>query len=69
MESFYSQEEFFGDNNGLSITHLEGLKFDAKATGLSVYFKKGFAIGLNLQESEVGTISYCIRIILSRLEL
>lgn len=45
--NIYSQEEFFGDQNGISAFYLNGLgsKYsDANAAGVSAYFKKGFGV-------------------------
>ena len=46
----YSQEEFFGNQNGLSGSYLQGLNVNQTyGIGLSAYFKGGFLVGLGYQ--------------------
>jgi hypothetical protein len=54
----YGQEEFFGNQNGLSLSYLnglslsypEGLNFLASAVGFSTYIKSGIVIGMGLEK-------------------
>ncbi len=48
----FSQEEFFGTNNGLSFSYQQGFNREASpifGTGLSAYFKSGYAVGIAIQ--------------------
>ncbi len=40
-ERIYSQEEFLGNNDGISLGYLNGFRNNASAIGISTYFKKG----------------------------
>lgn len=45
----FGQEEFYGDQNGLSFTYLKSLNENAYAGAVSVYLKKGFILGATLE--------------------
>jgi hypothetical protein len=47
----YCQEEFFGNNNGLSLAYLQGFNINAKAAGLSMFFKKGIILGFGFENA------------------
>jgi hypothetical protein len=50
--SVYAQEEFFGNNNGLSLSYLQGFIEDVdhiSGITLNAYFKKGIAAGFGVQ--------------------
>ena len=48
----YSQEEFYGNHNGISIGYFHALKLDYMGMGFSGYFKKGIIAGLNLERQK-----------------
>jgi len=50
----YSQEEFFGNTDGVSLLYLKGM--DAQAIGISGYFEKGFITGMSLNKVEGITV-------------
>jgi len=65
--SVYSQEEFFGKQNGMSLSYLEGLNtknYPVNAVGLSTYFKSGVAIAVGLENANyksypIAAILFC----------
>ncbi|RPH29570.1 MAG: hypothetical protein EHM93_17185 [Bacteroidales bacterium] len=46
----YSQEEFFGKHNGLSLAYLKGFDAKVQAVGVSCFLKKGINLGLGLEK-------------------
>lgn len=45
----YSQEEFFGNHDGITMGYLHVINEDVPAFGISAYLKKGYIIGLGLE--------------------
>ncbi len=64
----YSQEEFYGNHNGISVGYFHALKLDYMGMGFSGYFKKGIIAGLNLERQKNIPFAQVGCIILSPLE-
>jgi len=61
-EKIHGLEEFYSNQNGLSLMYLQGFNPTANAVGLSYYFKKGLTLGLEkVNEVKLPSLSilYC----------